>query len=123
MESIWMGIAPHSHATQILAMRGPGETLLRAILRGEPAHPRALATFLEAIALWQGAPVRAVLCADEKGPSSDSTLFRAAWDEGGALYSINWVPGLGHRSRRPQGVRGVGDFRDLERTLVWEAAR
>lgn len=122
MESIWMGIAPRSTGTRVLAMQGPGETLLKAVLRGDPAHPRALGTLLEAVALWQGMPVRAVLCADELAPSCDSTLWRAAWDDGGALYSVTWAPGLAHR-RRGSGVRGVADFRDLERALVWEVAR
>ena len=122
MESIWMGIAPRAAATRILAMHGPSETLLKGVLRGEPSHPRALGTLLEAVALWQGAPVRAVLCADEQAPSSDSTLWRAAWDDGGPLYSVTWVPGVEHR-RRQRAIAGVGDFRDLERVLVWEAAR
>ena len=122
MESIWMGIAPRAAATLILAMHGPSETLLKGILRGEPSHPRALGTLLEALALWQGAPVRAVLCADEQAPSSDSTLWRAAWDDGAPLYSVTWVPGV-ERPRRQRAIAGVGDFRDLERVLVWEAAR
>ena len=122
MGSIWMGIAPGTATTRVLAMLGPNETLLKGMLRGEPAHPRALSTLLEAVALWQGAPVRAVLCADGQAPSSDSPLWRSAWDDGGALYSVTWVPGLGHRRQR-FGVRGVGDFRDLERVLVSEVAR
>jgi hypothetical protein len=122
MESIWMGVAPRAAATRILAMHGPSETLLKAVLRGEPAHPRALATLLEALALWQGTQVRAVLCADDQVPSCDSTLWRAAWDESGPLYSITWVPGV-DRPRRQRSISGVGDFRDLERVLVWEAAR
>lgn len=122
MESIWMAIAPGSATTRVLAMAGPGETLLKGILRGTPSHPRALPTLLEAVALWQGAQVRAVLCADARDASSDSSLSRAAWDEGGALYNVTFVPGL-DRPRRRAGVRGVGDFRDLERLLVWEVAR
>lgn len=122
MESIWMGVAPRAAATRILAMHGPSETLLKAVLRGEPSHPRALGTLLEAVALWQGAPVRAVLCADDQAPSCGSTLWRAAWDDGGALYTVTWVPGVDHR-RRQRAIPGVGDFRDLERVLVWEAAR
>lgn len=122
MESIWMGIAPGSGTTRVLAMAGPGETLLKGMLRGTPSHARALPTLLEAVALWQGAPVRAVLCADARATSSDSPLSHVAWDEGGALYNVTFVPGL-DRPRRRSGVRGVGDFRDLERLLVWEVAR
>lgn len=103
-------------------MRGPGETLLKAVLRGDPVHPRALPTLLEALALWQGAQVRAVLCAGDQGPPCDTTLWRSAWDESGPLYSITWVPGVDH-PRRQRAISGVGDFRDLERVLVWEAAR
>jgi hypothetical protein len=103
-------------------MAGPSETILKAQLRAEPSHERALATLLEAVALWQGAPVRAALCADERGPSCGSKLYRAAdLDEGGPFYSVAWVPRPGPRRRR--GVGGLGDFRDLERLLVWEVAR
>ncbi len=93
MESIWMGIAPGTATTRVLAMAGPGETLLKGMLRGAPSHPRALPTLLEAVALWQGAQVRAVLCADARDVSSDSHLSHVAWDEGGALYNVTFVPG------------------------------
>lgn len=42
--------------------------------------------------------------------------------EGAALYNVTFVRAL-NRPRRRTGVRGVGDFRDLERLLVWEVAR
>jgi hypothetical protein len=105
-------------------MHGPSETLLKAVLRGEPAHPRALVTLLEALALRQEAQVRAVLCADDQAPSCDSTLWRAAWENGGPLplYSVTWEPEV-DRPRRQRAITGMGDFRDLERLLVWEAAR
>lgn len=62
MESIWMGIAPSPQVTRVLAMAGPNDTILKAQLARDPQHPRALATLLEAVALWQGLPVRAALC-------------------------------------------------------------
>jgi len=60
MRSIWMGIAPGSSTTRVVAMAGPSETILKAQLSKDPVHPRALATLLEALALWEGQPVRAV---------------------------------------------------------------
>src|SRR5258706_3662100 len=123
MESIWMGIAPSSAATRVIAMTGPGDTILKAHLASDPKHPRALATLLEAIALWQGQPVRAALCADAGGLSYDSTLCREAFlDDGGALYSIVWVPAGSHRQRRHR-IHGLGNVRDLERLLISEVAR
>ena len=41
MDSIWMGIAPGPTATRVLAMHGASETILKARLRRDPAHPRA----------------------------------------------------------------------------------
>jgi hypothetical protein len=123
MESIWMGIAPSSAATRVIAMAGPGDTILKAQLARDPKHPRALATLLEAIALWQGHPVRAALCADARGLSFDSNICREAFsDDGGALYSIVWVPaGVHHRHRHR--LAGLGNFRDLERLVISEVAR
>jgi hypothetical protein len=123
MESIWMGIAPGSSTTRVIAMAGPTDTILKAQLARDPKHPRALATLLEAVALWQGQPVRAALCADSLGLSCDSNLCREAFlDDGGALYSVVWVPAGAHRRRRDR-LHGLGRFRDLERLVVEEVAR
>ena len=123
MESIWMGIAPNAAATRIIAMAGPSEPVLKAYLAKDPKHPRALATLLEAIALWQGQPVRAALCADAQGDLYDSNLYREAFlDDGGALYSVVWVPGGANRRRRDR-LHGFGNFRDLERLVIEEVAR
>lgn len=123
MESIWMGIAPSPTATRVVAMTSPSEPILKARLAGDPRHPRALGTLLEAVALWQGQPVRAALCAGEQGLSCDSNLCREAFvADGGALYSVVWVPG-GATRRRRSGLDGLGDFRDLERLVISEVAR
>ena len=123
MESIWMGIAPGPRTTRVIAMAGPSDTILKAQLARDPRHPRALATLLEAVALWQGQPVRAALCADAPGLSCDSNLCREAFsDDGGALYSVVWVPASGSRKRRDH-LHGLGRFQDLERLVIEEVAR
>jgi hypothetical protein len=104
-------------------MAGPSDTILKAHLARDPKHPRALATLLEAIALWQGQPVRAALCADAQGLPCDSNICREAFsDDGGALYSVVWVPAGVHHRRRHR-LDGLGNFRDLERLVVSEVAR
>src|SRR4051812_27738916 len=120
MESIWMGIAPGAMTTRVLAMSGATETILKARLARDPAHPRALWTLLEAIALWQGRKVRAALAADDDRTSSDSSLYREAFSGFGEnpLYTLDWVPGCAHRRPRRVRLRGVGEFRDLEKLLV-----
>lgn len=123
MKSIWMGIAPSLETTRVIAMTSPSETILKARLAPDPKHPRAMATLLEAVALWQGQPVRAALCVGGPGRSYDSNLYREAFlDDGGALYDVVWVPGCEHRRSRTQ-LSGLGSFRDLERRVVEEVAR
>jgi len=125
MESIWMGIAPNATSTRVLAMAGPHDTLLKARLSRSPSHPRAMATLLEAIALWQGRTIRAALCADARLDGSDSSLFRETFaDVGGPLYTLDWIParGRGHRARR-RDITGMGEFADLRQLLIDEVAR
>lgn len=123
MESIWMGIAPGLLTTRVIAMAGPGQTLLKGQLARDPKHPRALPTLLEAVALWQGLPVRAALCAQGGGASCDSSICREAFFEDGApLYSVVWVPAGAHRNRRHR-LHGLGNFQDLERLVIAEVAR
>ncbi len=124
MESIWMGIAPGLRDTRVIAMHGASETILKARLRKDPSHPRAMASLMEAVALWQGVPVRAALAADDEQTSCDSCLCRAALLDTGTspLYSIDWVPATG-RKRRRCNIGGMGDFRDLRQLLFVEVAR
>lgn len=125
MESIWMGIAPSAASTRVLAMAGPHDTILKARLLRSPAHPRAMASLLEAIALWQGLPIRAALCADARLDGSDSSLYRETFaDVGGPLYTLDWIPApeRGRRARR-RDISGMGEFADLRRLLIDEVAR
>ncbi len=123
MESIWMGIASGARSTRVVAMSGPGETFLKAQLDSEPRHARALGTLLEAVALWQGLPVRAAISVGGRDGSCDSHLYREMFlDDGGALYRLVWVP-TGVPRRRSARLHGLGSFRDLERLVVEEVAR
>ncbi len=125
MSEIWMGIWPSAHSTRVIAMAGACETILKARLSREPSHPRAMATLLEAIALWQGTKVRAALCAAERAGESDSSLYREAFtDGGGPLYTLDWVPAPERGRRRHRDIRGVaGDFAELRQAVLFEVAR
>ena len=91
MNSIWVGIAPGPTATRVLAMHGASETILKARLRRDPSHPRALATLLEAIALWQGMRVQAALAADDEPTSYASSLCRSPLTDAGSspLFTVD----------------------------------
>ena len=125
MNSIWLGMSPSPRSTRILAMRGPGETILKAQLSLRPGSSRAVTALLEAIALWEGMPVRAALVVDELSTGScPTTLYRNLFDvfgESTPLYQLQRVPRVVRRRR--EGLTGLGDFSDLERVLARSVAR
>lgn len=123
MRSIWVGIDSTCTGTRVLATSGPTETILKARLSATAQHPRAVPTLLEALALWQGMPVRAALVVDGADSSSATRLCLDAWaDLGGApLYSVEFVPGRKRRHRDP--IDGLGPFHDLRQLLLFEVAR
>lgn len=112
-ETIWMGIAPGSEATRVLGL-SRGETLLKAHLRTHPSHPRALQWLLEAVALWQGTPVRCVLCADGGVGTRVTPVYQDYFaDFGGPLYSLEYGEHLRELARRADRLGMRGDFSDL----------
>lgn len=124
MSMIWMGIAPRATTTSIVAMTGPNETILKATLSREPNHPRALPTLLEALALWEGAKVRAALGADERPLGFDSNLYRDVFCVSGEpLFEIDFIP-LGRVGReRRRKVVGLGHMRDARQLVLAEVWR
>lgn len=123
-ETIWVALAPSSHATRVIATRGPTNTILKANLRRDPRHHRALPTLLEALALWEGRHVRAALVADEHTTTCGTNLFRDCFEEidGAPLFTLDVVWDR-RRRRTTDGLTGLGEFRDLERLLTQELAR
>ena len=124
MSDLWMGISPGLHSTRVIAMAGARETILKARLSREPAHPRALPTLLEAIALWQGRPVRAALVADAPGGLSERGISRDSFPDfgDGLHYTLEYVSVL-RPPRRRDGLGGMGDFRDLRQLLLFDLSR
>lgn len=123
MSTIWVGIDSTCAGTRVLATMGPTETILKARLRATAQHPRAVPTLLEALALWQGATVRAALVVDDAHGSSATRLCLDAWaDIGGApLYSLELVPKRKRRHR--DELVGLGRFHDLRQLVLFEEAR
>lgn len=124
MKSIWVGIHPKNGTTRILVMTGLGETLLKANLSDLPASRMALSAFLEAIAMWQGVPVRAALVADAPGSLYESTGYRDSFPDfgNGLHYTLEFVSML-RPPRRRDGITGMGDFRDLRQLLLFDLSR
>lgn len=121
--AIWVAIQPGSNETRILATRRAQQTLLKARLAVRPAHPRAIPTLLEALALWEGEPVHAALCVDGSVDGHARQLVRDLYplDEPTPLYQLTVVDV--HRRKRREAIEGMGDFRDLRQLLILEVAQ
>ena len=122
MTALWVGIDPHPTETRSLAMSGPSEMVLKARLRPHPQHPRAAATFLEALRLCQGTAVRAAWCADASPPLFDTGSWMDALllGTGVPLYEVPLVP---RRRRRRRDGLGLGDLRELAQLVRAGGAR
>jgi hypothetical protein len=124
MHSLWVAIDSRSNETRVLAMSGPKETVLKARLSATVQHRRALPTLLEALALWQGMPVRAVVVADDPDGSSLTRLkldYVLADLGADPLYRLEFVPG--HRRRHRDVLDAMGAFHDLRQLTMFEVAR
>lgn len=121
--SLWVVIDSKCDGTRVLAMTGPEETVLKARLCATAQHPRAVPALLEALALWQGAPVRAAVVADGKDGSS-ITRLQLAFDAdfmGAPLYRLSYV--ARHRPHHRDPLDGMGAFHDLRQLSLFEVAQ
>jgi hypothetical protein len=121
--SLWVAIDSRRDETRILATTGPTTTVLKARLSGTAHHPRAVPALLEALAMWEGMPVRAVVVA---GCADASSVTRLKLDiltdfGGGPLYQLEFVDG--HRRRHRDPLDGMGGFHDLRQLALFEVAR
>jgi hypothetical protein len=125
MRHLWACIEPRGVETRLLITNEGKEPLLKARMNRQPQHRRALPMLLEAIAQWEGRPIRAALVADDKG-QYDSTLYHDCLvdDCETPLYSIEVVPPLADLRRLHRDeIDGMGRFHDLKQLMLFEVAR
>jgi hypothetical protein len=117
---MWIGFSKDGTEIKMMASVG-ATTVLKARFSSTPARPRAFQWLLEALALWEGEPVRAVVCVDGVDDISDWPLLRDWFpDFGSPLYTILWTDRQSSRKRRDE-ITGLGDFRDLKQHQHFES--
>lgn len=125
MERITVAIAPEITRTRLLVSQGGREVLKAMLMPATHAHPKAISTLLEGLALWHQTRLSVVLCADAGGYSNglDSLCEPFGYGERTLHYDVA-VAQLGRRPRRRHDpLGGIGDFRDLQRLSIAEAMR
>lgn len=123
MTETWMAIRPGKQGTRVLAVQPSGRTVMKARLSTSPTHPHALGALLEAVALWQGTTVRAVLVAGAGSATCGTSLFRECFADFGhlPLYELSYTSS-DRREPIVRGRDGLGGFSDLRRLLLVDAA-
>ena len=123
MRRIQAAVWPSLRETRVLMTSASGQPLLKARLGPmTQLHPAALHTLLDAVSLWQGRPVHAVLAVDVRATSFGTPPGLSFGDHHDSdRYTLHVVPvGL----RRPcQSLDGLGDFRALHALLGREVER
>lgn len=108
---VFIGFSRNGSEVKMMVTAGR-ETVLKARFCSTPSHPRAFQWLLEALALWEGERVHAVVCADGSVDAYGRDTLRDWFpDFGSALYTVEWTDRATHRRR--DGLPGLGDFRDL----------
>jgi hypothetical protein len=120
-DELRLTIVPSPNETRILMTQGPDDLLMARLAPVTAAHNRwAAPMLLQALASWQGRPVRVVLSAD-----AEDYLYGLGLSEGVGLgdHTLHYVVDVVDpaETRRGHRLRGLGDFRDARRQLqlVW----
>jgi hypothetical protein len=123
-DRITVTLAPEPDRVRILATT-PTHDLLKAVLGpARNAHPRAAATLLEGIALWQQCPLSVVLSADASAEGCALGLCDALGFGRTLHYEVSIAfPEDRRGRRRVRDLRGLGDFRDLRQLSILEGTR
>ncbi len=120
-DTITVTIAPEPDRVRLLATT-PSHDLLQAILGPmRAAHPRAVATLLEGLALWHQRPLSVVLAADDVDDGTALGLCDALGDGRTLHYEVGlaFPDRVARGRRRRRELRGLGSFRDMRELALW----
>lgn len=121
MQTLWMGVRPSPTLTRVLVHDGP-VPIRKARLPEAPAHPRALETLAEGVALWCARPLSVALGVAAEDSMCVSPRWHATVNEleRTPLVSIALVVGC-PRPPRGDGLGGLGPFDDVRQLRLWSA--
>jgi len=111
MDTWKAAVEPSARVVRILATDPCDNEILKAALPPRPAHPRALITLLEGLALWTGQPLPAVICVGRQLTMQfDEALFGdPLLSLDSALVRFDLAGPVGRR----RTLAGLGDFRQI----------
>jgi hypothetical protein len=120
MQTLWMGVRTGPLLTRVLVHDGP-VPILKARLPEAPAHPRALETLAEGVALWCARPLSVALGVAAEDSMCVSPRWHATVNalERTPLVSVDLVVGRPRPPRGGDGLGGLGAFDDVRQLRLW----
>jgi hypothetical protein len=118
---LWMSIEPVGSEVRMMLTEPAASTVMKARMPNPPAHPRAVISFLEAIALWYGQPLRAVIDADAEDVRQNPARWaRLLGDAPELAVAVQWaaVPRLAKKDRF---LAPMGDFTSARQLVSYAA--
>lgn len=118
---LWLCIEPAATEVRLLLSEPSAGTSLKARLPTQPADPRALMMLLEALSLWYGLPLHAVLDAAaedvRKRPEYWSVLLGDAPER---AVRVEWAA-VSPPRKHDRFLEPMGDFRSARQLLAFTA--
>jgi hypothetical protein len=118
---LWLSIEPEGSEIRLLLSEPSAGTSLKARLPPEPADGRALMMLLEALSLWYGLPLHAVLDADagdvRRRPEHWALLLGDAPER---AVRVEWVAVPPCR-KHDRFLEGMGAFADARQLISFAA--
>ena len=117
---LWMSIEPVGSEVRLMLTCPLDGTVMKARLRNAPAHPRAVIALLEAIALWYGHPLRAVIDADAEDVRRHPERWAMLLGDAPELaVAVEWAAVAARR--KDPFLAPMGDFASARRLVSFAA--
>jgi hypothetical protein len=121
---LWMSVEPTLTETRLQLCEPSARSRLRARLPPSPDHPRAVLSLMEAMALWSGAPLHAVVDVDaaafRRDPERWAMLLGDANEHCVRVHYVSVQQA--RRARRDRFLSPLGDFAHADRLVSLASA-
>ena len=119
MNPLTITIMPEPERTRMLMVSGRTEVMKAVLGPAALSHPRAAATLLEALSLWQQAPLSVVLSVNADADSCGLSLCDGlGFGHKTVHYDVAVVLRERRHLRRARRLPGLGDFRELRQLCI-----
>ncbi len=118
---LWAALEPMGSQVRLMLAEPMAGTSLKARLPSQPAHDRAVLTLLEALSLWYGLPLHAVIDADAEDVRRHPERW-ARWlgDPPEPHVRVEWMA-VPRPRRDDRFLSTMGDFSSARRLVSFTA--